>query len=165
MNSNIKIFLLCPIPEGQKPINQYIYLKENFLTNWILGTKKEYQKNIFFLLLVFLIFTKSIFLLTNFSPSLFLILFIGIIFFTFFLLITYFQWKDLENRFNQARIFYEEGSWYDGQIWEKPFLLIKNDKLLVLQKIQPILQRLLRLLLFFFYLLIFILFLVLFSNF
>ena len=29
MNLNIKIFLLCPIPDDQKPINEYINLKEN----------------------------------------------------------------------------------------------------------------------------------------
>jgi hypothetical protein len=27
---NIKIFLLCPIPDGQKPITDYIIFKENF---------------------------------------------------------------------------------------------------------------------------------------
>ena len=29
MNPNIKIFLLCPVPEEQKPLNEYINLKEN----------------------------------------------------------------------------------------------------------------------------------------
>ena len=42
MNSNIKIFLLCPVPETQKPINEYIALKENFLTNWTTLRKEKY---------------------------------------------------------------------------------------------------------------------------
>ena len=57
----------------------------------------------------------------------------------------------MKNRFLEARIFYEEGSWYDGQIWEKPFLLIKNDRLLVSQKIDPIIQRISRTILVIFY--------------
>jgi hypothetical protein len=55
----------------------------------------------------------------------------------------YFRWKDIQLHFNKSRVFYEEASWFDGQIWEKPFFLIKNDKLISTQKIQPILQRLL----------------------
>ena len=35
MNSNIKIFLLCPVPEDQKPINEYLQLTENSLTKWV----------------------------------------------------------------------------------------------------------------------------------
>jgi hypothetical protein len=62
-----------------------------------------------------------------------------IIFLLSFLL--FLHWKEIQNRFFEARIFYEEGSWYDGQIWEKPFLLIKNDRLLATQKIHPILQK------------------------
>jgi hypothetical protein len=41
MSFNIKIFLFCPIPEGQKPINEYINYKQNFLTTLINSTKKE----------------------------------------------------------------------------------------------------------------------------
>ena len=53
-----------------------------------------------------------------------------------------FRWKQNQKRFNQTRLFYEEGSWYDGQFWEKPLSLVKNDKLISTQKIEPILQRL-----------------------
>jgi len=42
MNANIKIFLLCPIPENQKPINEYLSLKENKLNEWNLLNQKEY---------------------------------------------------------------------------------------------------------------------------
>jgi hypothetical protein len=42
MNTNIKIFLLCPIPDGQKPINEYINLKENFLTSWLTLKSEKY---------------------------------------------------------------------------------------------------------------------------
>ena len=59
-----------------------------------------------------------------------------------FLLI--FRWSQAQNRFNNSRLFYEEISWYDGQVWEKPLLIIKNDRLVSSQKITPILNRLKR---------------------
>ena len=55
MKSNIKIFLLCPIPEGQKPINEYINLKENLLTSWILLKQKNYIQKILFVYFFFLL--------------------------------------------------------------------------------------------------------------
>ena len=45
MINNIKIFLLCPVPEDQKPINVYIGLKENVLTNWTTLSKKIMNRN------------------------------------------------------------------------------------------------------------------------
>ena len=47
MNTNIKIFLLCPVPDDQKPINEYIGLKENQLTNWTTLSKKKLSKKDF----------------------------------------------------------------------------------------------------------------------
>jgi hypothetical protein len=61
----------------------------------------------------------------------------------FFLLVNFARWKQVEIRLSKSRLFYEEASWYDGQIWENLFYF-KNDKLLSTQKIQPILQRILR---------------------
>jgi hypothetical protein len=54
MNSNIKIFLLCPVPETQKPINEYIGLKENFLTNWTTLNKDKYYKKMESIKLIYL---------------------------------------------------------------------------------------------------------------
>jgi hypothetical protein len=56
------------------------------------------------------------------------------------------RWKQIERRLKKSRLFYEEASWYDGQIWEKPFSILKNDKLLSTQKIRPFLQTIFRLL-------------------
>jgi hypothetical protein len=54
------------------------------------------------------------------------------------------RWKQIEKEFNEPRLFYEEASWYDGQVWEKPFSILKNDKLISTQKIKPILERISR---------------------
>jgi len=68
MNPNIKIFLLCPVPESQKPINEYITLKDNFLVNWASLSKKSYYTKITNLYITFLI-VSSFFTFPTFSFS------------------------------------------------------------------------------------------------
>ena len=153
MNLNIKIFLLCPVPDNQKPITEYISLKQNTFTNWILKKKNEYKKIIFFSILV--TFSFSVLAIHNIFTSIFYTTF----FLIFFFLILFFRWNQTTEKLETARLFYEEASWYDGQIWEKPLLIIKNDQLIKTQKIKPILQRISRFLLtlFFFNIIHFIL--------
>jgi len=146
MDTNIKIFLLCPIPEDQKPINEYINLKEGPFTYWPILTKKKYQSRIlFFFLLIF--FTISLFHSPIRKENIFLFdiflenYFVATFFFAFSFLILFQRWKEIEKRFSQSNLLYEEASWYDAQIWEKPFSLLKNDYLLKTQKIKPILKR------------------------
>jgi hypothetical protein len=89
MNSkfnSIKIFLLCPVPEEQKPISDYIEYKES----------------------------SPIFIFAPFR-----------LFFA----------SEIQKRLKKPIVFYEEGSWFDGQVWEKPFSVIKNDRLLASQKL------------------------------
>jgi hypothetical protein len=149
MNSNIKIFLLCPVPEEQKPINGYIGLKENQLTNWTTLSKKNYEKKLLSLF-SFFFFLVSFFRISSFSDSRYIFDWLLITFslsltlLFFLVLLIFFRWKQIEKDFNQPRLFYEEASWYDGQIWEKPFSILKNDKLISTQKIKPILQRISR---------------------
>lgn len=146
MISSMKIFLLCPIPEDQKPINEYIEIKENPIFRWTTLKKKEYYSKLFFLY-NFCFFSISFFQINsldqNLENKILFTLQISLLFFILFLVLMYFRWKDIQLHFNQSRVFYEEASWFDGQIWEKPFFLIKNDKLISTQKIEPIIKRLL----------------------
>ena len=142
MNLNIKIFLLCPIPDDQKPINEYINLKENDFTNLMLLSKKNYFSKIFINFLIGFVLATPLTFLFNVNSQLFLY---NSFYSTSFLILNFFinlsRWSQLLKRFRSSRLFYEEGSWYDGQYWEKPLELIKNDKLLTSQKIKPILKR------------------------
>ena len=149
MNSNIKIFLLCPVPEEQKPINAYIGLKENQLTNWTTLSKKNYEKKLVSLF-SFFFFVVSFFRFSSFSDTRYLFewvlinIFISLNLLFFLIALIFSRWKQIEKDFNEPRLFYEEASWYDGQIWEKPFSILKNDKLISTQKIKPILERISR---------------------
>ena len=154
MISKLKLILLCPVPEDQKPISEYIGLKENPLTNWTTLSTKNYNAKLFslsgtvFTILSALTFQEREFLgdwiLSNLliSINVILVLYIVIIW----------RWNEIKKRLNQARLFYEEASWYDGQIWEKPFIILKNDRLLVSQKLEPVLRRLINTLVFLIYL-------------
>ena len=146
MNFNIKIFLLCPIPEEQKPINEYISLKENSLTNWITLTKKEYLwtliRGFFILFLICLTFTfEGTESITQIIETIQITSICSLICLSILLCYVIINWKQVDNRFNTSRLIYEEGSWYTSEIWEKPISLIKNDKLISTQIIQPILNR------------------------
>ena len=154
MISKLKLILLCPVPEDQKPISEYIGLKENPLTNWTTLSTKNYNAKLFslftsvFILLSILTFQDREFLgdwiLSN------LVISLNIILTLYFVII--WRWNEIKKRLNQARLFYEEASWYDGQIWEKPFIILKNDRLLVSQKLEPVLRRLINTLVFLIYL-------------
>lgn len=58
----MKIFILCPLPDEQKPINEYIRLKKMETINWTMLSKRKYTnyikvlyQNIFFFLLITII--------------------------------------------------------------------------------------------------------------
>lgn len=171
MKTNIRIFLLCSVPEDQKPIQEYLSFQENSFSKWITLPKKEYQKKLFvlmgsnFLIVAFVRFLFSpLKPLTqefgqifsdpfSFFPQIFgqelseyffQNCFWGV-FLTFLLLLgILFRCQEIQNHFFESRLSYEEASWYDGQIWEKPFVLLKNDRLLSTQKLEPILKRIFR---------------------
>ncbi len=144
MNSTIQIFLLCPIPNSQKPITEYIELQENFLGNWTILSNKKYNLRVFLLFFFFFLIknSQSLFSFSNILVTLF---------FHLVFLFPLFRWLTINRLFQNSRLFYEEASWYDGQIWEKPLILIKNEKLLSRQKIEPIIQRILHTYYFFFF--------------
>jgi hypothetical protein len=98
MKSAIQIFFLCPIPEEQKPIQQYVQWKQA-------RVEERKQKNLPQLAL------QNIFLWIRFPFS-------------------YFFWQQFQTRFLCSRFLYEEASWFDTQIWEKPLPIIKNDRFL-----------------------------------
>ena len=144
MTINIKTFLLCPVPDDQKPINEYLNLKENKFLNWgNLNTNKNKKFLGTLFLTFFSFFSIGQLQVLSFS-SFFDILFNTLVIIQFFLLVILIRWITINEKFQNSRLIYEEASWYDGQIWEKPFFLIKNDKLISTQKIEPILEEIIK---------------------
>ena len=123
-----KLFFLCPIPEEQKPIFQYLRFQP--FAFWIVSNFPEWKipkaKYFFFLVFCYLFF-----------PSRWLLVIFFILFFVFF------SCFELKERLKQARLFYEESSWFSGQIWEKPIFFIKKDRLLSTQNVEIVFPKLL----------------------
>jgi len=145
MNTNIRIFLFCPVPENQKPMVEFLLFQDNSFFQWISFSKKKYEKKLF-LFSFSLFFLCFLILSPFFSFKLSFSFFVFNFFFFIFLLFCFFfnlflRCFELENRLESSRLFYEEGSWYDGQIWEKPLSLIENERLITTQKVQPLIQR------------------------
>jgi hypothetical protein len=124
---NISSFLFCPLSSNQRPINEYIEIKESL--------KIQQDKNSFSFLKTNkqLLFNKQKhknFLFSFFCDHLKKMTFLF-----------YFSLKELEKNLQNANIIYEEASWYDTQIWQKNFFILKNDRLINLLIIQPILKQ------------------------
>ena len=144
MSINIKTFLLCPVPDDQKPINEYLNLKENKFLNWGNLNSNKNKKFLTTLFLTFFSFFSIIQFKTFSFSNFFEILFNTLVIIQFFLLVILIRWITINQKFQNSRLIYEEASWYDGQIWEKPFFLIKNDRLISTQKIEPILEDIIK---------------------
>jgi hypothetical protein len=130
---NLQIFFFCPVPENQKPLTEFILFQQNSFFSKIFFSKIYPKKNIYLLCFFLLVFSLTL------PFSNFFFLFDFFLFFFFFFL--FFRWSIIEKKFNDSRLVYEEGSWYDGQIWDKPLSLIKNERLISSQIIQPFLEK------------------------
>jgi hypothetical protein len=155
--NRIKIFLLCPIPEDQKPINEYInfknsltgkstqtqlfetYLKLSSTKNSEISSTIKFKSDVV-LLESFLIASEKIPSFSNKINS-FNLFSIFKNYFPIWFFFWFVNFKNLEARFLESSLIYEEVSWYDTQQWEKPFFLIKNDRFLCFLILQPILKK------------------------
>jgi hypothetical protein len=54
----------------------------------------------------------------------------------------YLGWSYIGERLKKTKIIYEESSWYDGQVWEKPLEDYQRDQLIFTYQVRPLLQRL-----------------------
>lgn len=134
---NLQIFFFCPVPENQKPFTEFILFQQNSFFSRIFFSKISQKKKIS--LFSFFVFFFSLFRLTKVFSNFF---FVVDFFLLFFLIFLFFRWSIIEKKFNDSRLVYEEGSWYDGQIWDKPLSLIKNERLISTQILQPFLEKL-----------------------
>jgi hypothetical protein len=139
--------LLCPVPQTQRPINEYKKIKKSVAFIWSTKSPPVYFQNILqvvFLNLLFCLF----FVCTSSSSSnnLYNELLYSLIA-TSTLLIgiclrTYLGWVYVYDRLIQATVAYEESGWYDGQIWVKTPETLIQDKLAGGYTVLPLLNRL-----------------------
>ena len=145
MNQSSKIF--CPVPAEQQPINEYNELKESWFFRWVSLTKWQFTRKLTWIWTLGLLIAAPIsaasfppqeklffFLLSSSVGS---ALFVGVT-----LIRLYLGWSYIGDRLKKTKIVYEESSWYDGQVWEKPVEFHYRDKLIFKHQVEPMLQRL-----------------------
>ncbi|NEP58577.1 MAG: CGLD27 family protein [Symploca sp. SIO2G7] len=140
---------ICPVPEEQRPINEYQELKESWFFRWATLELFGYMTK---LLCVWGLswFVSAPVAAASFAPQKYLLQFIlcasagAGVFLLLILLRLYLGWSYVRSRLFQKTISYEESGWYDGQTWTKPPEIFTRDRLIVSYQIQPIMQRLKR---------------------
>lgn len=137
----------CPVPEEQRPINEYQDLKESWFFRWATLDRVAYLKPVFVLWLINWLVSAPV-AAVSFPPAKHLPQFIlfaaagAFVIPGLALLRLYLGWAYVQRRLLDPAIFYEESGWYDGQMWEKPPEVLAQDRLVVSYQVQPILERL-----------------------
>lgn len=134
----------CSIPKDQRPLIEYIALKNSFEFNWTTQKTSSFFKN---LITIFLIINFILAWILNGSLNYQLPEFLlrvdisSTLILAFLMLRFYLTWKYVYNRLNLATIDYEESGWYDGQTWIKTTDALIQDRLIVTYELLPIIKR------------------------
>jgi hypothetical protein len=136
------------VPEGQRPINEYLEMMRAPLFGWAttgnvgLLIRIGILYTIFFALVCYPIsgatFTQDGYMLQKLAASN-----VGACFVIFLLLVRlYTGWGYIGQRLSSKVIEYEETGWYDGDWEEKTETEFKRDRMLFQSEVQPIVNRL-----------------------
>ena len=141
----------CPVPFSQQPLNEFNYLKNSCFFSWPINSNQFGVK----LALVWVIgnfinipIVSSFFSIFE-SPLKFLVsdLAISSLILMLILVRLYLGWSYVIQRLFSATVFYEESGWYDGQVWIKPLVILKQDRLVGQYLVLPLLSKIKRVLL------------------
>ena len=137
----------CPVPIEQRPIYEYLKIKNSWILAWPTLTKAEYNSRILNTFLFFFIlnlpFINNFILIVQYPlKSFFLDLSVSALELIFLFSYIGTNWLYIQSRLQSPTIFYEESSWYDGKIWVKPVSILKQERLISYYQISPLIQRL-----------------------
>lgn len=137
----------CPVPSEQQPINEYQELKDSWFFRWVTLSLWGFARKLFWIWLFTLLITAPI-AAASFPPEEQILAFLlasafgSSLFVAFILIRLYLGWSYIGDRLKTTKIVYEESSWYDGQVWEKPVEFYYRDQLIYKHQVQPNLTRL-----------------------
>ena len=139
--------IICPVPQNQRPLNEFNNIRNSWIISWPLQEKSIfYRKLIFswiFISPISLIISYGSDYLKNNILDLTMISLTSSIFLPLLLLSRqWLSWKYIYKRLNSENIEYEESGWYDGQTWEKPIDWRAKDLLIAQHQVKPILNHL-----------------------
>jgi Conserved in the green lineage and diatoms 27 len=136
----------CPVPEEQRPLNEYRVLADSWFFRWGTLGRWDYLKPLSAVWLGSWIISGPV-SAASFVPLKHPIEFLGwavagaSILPLFSVIRLYLGWTYIYKRLFSTQVFYEESGWYDGQNWEKSPEMLDQDRLVALYEVQPILHR------------------------
>ena len=139
--------IICPVPQDQRPLNEFNSIRNSWINSWPLQEKKVFYRKLFFcwffITPISLVISYGSDYLKNNIFELTIISITSSLLFPLLLLSRqWLSWLYIYKRLNSENIEYEESGWYDGQIWEKPIDWRAKDLLIAQHQIKPILNHL-----------------------
>ena len=137
---------ICPVPDDQKPLNEYLALKDAFIFKWGTLAIAPYLRVLGIIWVVLWLISAPI-AAVSFAPSRHIgqFLCLGAIGSTLGLLLLLVQmllgWHYVKERLQSPTVLYEETGWYDGQVWGKPESELQKERLLVTYEVQPVVNK------------------------
>lgn len=138
--------MICPVPEEQQPLNEYLAIKEAFLYRWATCSGWQLYRILLAIWLACWLVTGPV-AASSFSPSRHFVEFICVggigatIGLSLPLIRIWLGWLYVKRRLQSEKVLYEETGWYDGQEWPKPETDLAKERLLVTYEVQPILTK------------------------
>jgi Conserved in the green lineage and diatoms 27 len=137
----------CPVPQKQRPINEYMELVQSHFFNWPMQKEVVFSQKLmksFSLVFLFCLPFSSGFYPLNQSLGKLLLLNASVTtFFIFLSLVRLFlAWTYVQRRLYSPFIFYEESGWYDGRVWVKSKKILVQDRFLYTYQVLPAIRRL-----------------------
>jgi hypothetical protein len=138
---------ICPVPQEQRPVNEYQELTESWFFSWVTLDWPAYLAKLAWVcgwscLISGPLASASFaplkypaqFVLTSAAGAGFIL---GLA-----LLRLYLGWFYVRSRLDNPTVVYEESGWYDCQAWPKTPEVLAQDQLIVNYELEPILRRL-----------------------
>nr|YP_009546034.1 hypothetical protein Ycf36 [Glaucocystis incrassata]ASQ40095.1 hypothetical protein Ycf36 [Glaucocystis incrassata] len=141
--------MICPVPLEQRPLHEYLSLRNSCFFCWATQDGKKYISYLFIIWCIGWIITICIYSTTFLffvNPlNLFLKGCIGAsLLLSLNIVRLYLGWSYVGQRLLSATVRYEESGWYDGQIWIKSPEVLIQDRLIGIYQVNPLLNRLRR---------------------